>query len=40
MEKWGKVELTDRIINAFIRVHKELDQAFWKIFITTLYWSN
>jgi len=28
MEKWGKAELTDRIINAFICVHKELGPGF------------
>jgi GxxExxY protein len=28
MEKWGKVELTDKIINACINVHKELGPGF------------
>jgi GxxExxY protein len=28
MEKWGKEELTDKIINACISVHKELGPGF------------
>jgi hypothetical protein len=37
MEKWGKEELTDKIIQACIIVHKALGPGFLKAFIIMHY---
>lgn len=33
MGNWRKEELTDKIINACINVHKELGLGFWRAYI-------
>ncbi|MEW6607741.1 MAG: GxxExxY protein [bacterium] len=42
MEKWRKEELTDRIINACINVHKKLGHGFLESIYrnTSVIWGN